>query len=683
MKYSFAFSALAALCAAQELPWDIIQSADPPPTVTVPWGAAGATIIPYHSETAIAAVVADVVSDPLPQATDLPDLPAIVEKRDLVKRACQAQTQGNGPIPEDDSAEGFLAFSAFKEAAESAKTPNGYALNYRNLNSSSNAYGYMGFALMDSYDTESCASQCTSIYGCHSFNIFFERDPAIQPGDGCPNPKSTTLIKCVFWGGPTSTDNSKNTGFRYYGFDIVIAGSNAYDSVTAPLEEGYAAPTSLGKAQLNAPMDCGGFDTYLGSKMFTDGPFDPALCAAACTAQSEYNIANPPPTGVAQTCQFFNTYLLLKNGLPEGQVCSMYTMSWDAQYAPANQGQWRDNDHYSFAYSFTYANLTSPGSPRIPCPVVSASSVIAASTLEPYCNTLLGYTTPVSTSTQINTVTVPSTTVQSTYTRTTTITSTAKATVRITTGTPIVFVPGPTGVQALRRDVLATDVPEALQSFDADVVSSACALQPDVTPITTTSTVMATATSTVTEGQTVVVTTALFVRTTYTTVTTTATTYVPPDPTNTLWVSPAANDAGKFLKIGPTYGLLTQSNFVPEGREGFRLTSDGYLYSTTNGKWISGNIDAIDGKYGLLGLSAFADKAQARPIWRGTDNGDGTTRIHLVNPANNHEFQLCALINGIGSPLNDFKSGYGVFGYSSANLGSVLIPTIMTLRNEA
>ncbi|RWA11047.1 hypothetical protein EKO27_g4042 [Xylaria grammica] len=140
-----------------------------------------------------------------------------------------------------------------------------------------------------------------------------------QLGDFCPDSQSTTLIKCVFWGSPTSVDNAKNTGFRYYDFDIVIAGSNAYDSLAAPLEDGYAAPESLGTAQLNAPSDCGGFDTYLGSKMFTDGPFDPALCAAACTAQSEYNLAHPPTVGSAQTCQFFNTYLLLKNGLPEGQ----------------------------------------------------------------------------------------------------------------------------------------------------------------------------------------------------------------------------------------------------------------------------------------------------------------------------------------------------------------------------
>ncbi|KAI1289053.1 hypothetical protein F5Y03DRAFT_64376 [Xylaria venustula] len=463
MKYSFALSAFAALCAAQELPWDVIESADPPPTVSVPWGAASATTITYNSATAIASVVADISSDPLPQPTDLP---AVVQKREVVKRACQPQTLGNGPVPDDDSASGFLSFSAFSEAANSATTPNGYALRYRNLNASSNAYGYMGFTLLDSYDVQSCASQCTNIHGCSSFNVFFERDPAIQPGDDCPDPKSTTLIKCVFWGGPTSADNAVNTGFTYYGFQIVIAGSNAYDSLTAPLEDGYAAPTSLGSAQLNAPLDCGGYDTYMGSKMFTDGPFDPSLCAAACTAQSEYNLAHPPATGAAQTCQFFNTYLLLQNGLPQGQVCSMYSMSWDTTYAAASEGQWRGNDHYTVAYSFTYSNSTSPGAPRVACPVATASSLIVASTLEPYCSTLLGYTTPVVTSTQVSTLTVPSTTLRSTFTRVSTMTAVVTSTLRITTGnSQVTAIP--------RRRFISvgnapTNVPAALQTFDGE-----------------------------------------------------------------------------------------------------------------------------------------------------------------------------------------------------------------------
>lgn len=140
-----------------------------------------------------------------------------------------------------------------------------------------------------------------------------------------------------------------------------------------------------------------------------------------------------------------------------------YSMSWDPSYS-STSSQDRGGDRYSIAYSFTYSNATSPGSPRIPCPVVTASSIIAASTLDPYCSTLLGYTTPVVTSTNIVTLTVPSTTIRTTTTRTTTLTSTITATSRITTDPNAA-----NGVATeFKRRAVPTDAPSALQTFDCE-----------------------------------------------------------------------------------------------------------------------------------------------------------------------------------------------------------------------
>ncbi|KAF2964091.1 hypothetical protein GQX73_g9463 [Xylaria multiplex] len=447
MKYSPTIGALAALCVTQELPCDIMTPLAHAESVN------SLRIMEMFIIRSLLTrgVIVD-AADPLPTATH-----AIVpnEKRGILKRACQAQTLGSGPSPDVDTAAAFLSFPAFSEAAEAAATPVGCALNYRSLNASSNAYGYLGFTLLESYDTQSCATKCADINGCRSFNIFFERDPAFQPGESCPDPQSTTLIKCVFWGGPISVDNAKNTGFCYYDLDVVIAGSNAYDSLTALFEDGYAMPTSLGTAQLNAPSDCGGFDTYMGSKMFTNSPFDPSLYAAACTAQSEYNLAHPPATGPVQTCQFFNTYLLLKNGLPEGQVCSIVGFR-----SSCASDQWRDGDHYSVAYSFIYANSTNPGSPRIPCPVATATSLIAASSV--LCNHTVA----------LCWVTLPLLSPQLS------LTSTITTTLRITTD------PSSATIAALpqRRDAATAGVPPALQTFDSDVIPSACSLQ--ATPVT-------------------------------------------------------------------------------------------------------------------------------------------------------------------------------------------------------
>jgi hypothetical protein len=128
----------------------------------------------------------------------------------------------------------------------------------------------------------------------------------------------------------------------------------------APLP-GYDEPTYLGSSAINAPDDCNGDNTFLGVQIFTNGPFDAGLCAAACSAQSEYNVAHPPTDGSEpQTCQFFNTYLLLDNGASVGQYCVLYSETWDASYA-TNGGQQRGDDYYSISYSYTYSNSTNPG----------------------------------------------------------------------------------------------------------------------------------------------------------------------------------------------------------------------------------------------------------------------------------------------------------------------------------
>lgn len=121
--------------------------------------------------------------------------------------------------------------------------------------------------------------------------------------------------------------------WRGSSFQVVIAGSNGYTKYSFPLPSGYTTPTDLGAAAIQAPLDCSGYDTYLGVRIFKDSPFDPSLCAAACTAQTEYNLAHPPVNtdgskGHVQTCQFFDTYMLLKNGKPQFQECALVGYSF-------------------------------------------------------------------------------------------------------------------------------------------------------------------------------------------------------------------------------------------------------------------------------------------------------------------------------------------------------------------
>lgn len=250
-------------------------------------------------------------------------------------------------------------------------------------------------------------------------------------GTGCGNPPSTTNIKCVFWGGPVTQDNAKNAGQWRTNFQVVIAGSNGYIAKSIAPINGYTGPTYLGNAAINAPLDCAGGDTFLGSQMFTSGPFDASLCATACQAQSAYNIAHPPSNGAPQTCQFFNTYLLLKNGVSTGQVCALYSMAWDASKYGTNTGQYRGSDRYTIAYSYTFVDSTNPGKPMLPCDVASATSIIKTSSLQPFCSSLLGFTTPLTTVTIPTIVTVPSATVTETVTPVVTTTATTTSLVAV------------------------------------------------------------------------------------------------------------------------------------------------------------------------------------------------------------------------------------------------------------
>jgi len=310
----------------QLLDFELLDAAPDPTTYSVPLEATPFTVsydLPAATQAAIDA----------PLYTQ-----AVVSKRDVenlevrTSDDCSPLDKGAGPIPDPDTAEAFLAYDAFADAANSAPVPSGYYQTFKNLQASNSAYGYSGFSTLDTYDTAECASRCNNVDSCSGFNIYFERDPASVPGQGCEDPASTTVIKCVYWGGYISADNANNNGQWRDQFHVVIAGSNGYMRNKVPDIPGYNG-VSLGNASINAPLNCLGEDTYMGVKIFTTSYYDPSLCAAACVSQNEYNIAHPPQTGSPKICKFFVTYLSERNGSPEGQLCAMYTQAWDRSYA--------------------------------------------------------------------------------------------------------------------------------------------------------------------------------------------------------------------------------------------------------------------------------------------------------------------------------------------------------------
>ncbi|KAI0153061.1 hypothetical protein GGR57DRAFT_492494 [Xylariaceae sp. FL1272] len=333
----------------QLLNFDLLDDTPDPVTASIPVSATAATQT-YN----LAAATQSAISAPL------------VEKRELNKReACDPEPVGAGPIPSTDTAAAFLAFSDLSDAAENAAVPAGYVSAFTNLQASSSAYGYLGFTNLDSYDPAACAAKCDTIGdACSGVNIYFERDPSVTPGAGCPNPASTTNIKCVFWGGSLNTANSKNVGSSREQFEVVIAGSNGYMKTRVPKVTGYNG-VSLGDFAVNAPLNCLGQDTFMGSKVFSTSYFDPSLCAAACASETQYNVEHPSAGEAPKICYYFVTFLAAENGNPQGQYCSLYTQSWDKSYA-TNDGQYRGNDHYTNEYAFAYTNSICGGNPACP-----------------------------------------------------------------------------------------------------------------------------------------------------------------------------------------------------------------------------------------------------------------------------------------------------------------------------
>jgi hypothetical protein len=164
----------------------------------------------------------------------------------------------------------------------------------------------------------------------------------------------------VLWGGPVSQNNALNEGQWREKYHVVITASNGY-VLTSSLN-----PLS-GKA-INAPLDCNKNDAYMGMRLLTDNaPFDPERCAAICEATTQYNIQHPEAGKSPRLCKFYNTYILNKNYISQGQACSMYTQYWDPNTYATNDGQYDgEGNHYTISSSTFFSNKTDIVTPVCP-----------------------------------------------------------------------------------------------------------------------------------------------------------------------------------------------------------------------------------------------------------------------------------------------------------------------------
>ncbi|OLN86962.1 hypothetical protein CCHL11_04527 [Colletotrichum chlorophyti] len=316
--------------------------ADKTPVKTGP--AVGATFEQptYNSEQGQAAAAEDAIKNPV--------IPA---KRDLMPRTngCdQKEPNGYGPVSNPDTYDQFMSDPLYSNIAQNAPVPDGYSQSFADLSGSAEGPGYLGLYTMQSFNTIECQQHCDAADSCYGFNVFMERNPSYTPSDTCENPPSVTNFKCTLWGLPITPQTATNVGQWRNQFHVGIRGSNGYVKLAPPPpQDGFNGPIEFG-GSTQAPY------SYMGVKFFS-GPYDPSQCASACKATTQYDHDHPRADGTYDACNFFNSFILSEDGVPQGTYCAMYTQSWDKSYS-TNVGQWRGSDYFSVSQSYGYSLAT-------------------------------------------------------------------------------------------------------------------------------------------------------------------------------------------------------------------------------------------------------------------------------------------------------------------------------------
>ncbi|KAF2721948.1 hypothetical protein K431DRAFT_223218 [Polychaeton citri CBS 116435] len=353
MRSAIALTAVAGLAAALPQGIDLVSVADVPTPTALGPPATGLSQVPTYNPTSAASEAASA-------ATEDPIADEAKRRRGLDARAaCATQPTGAGPVPSPDTAQTFSSDPQYDDIANNAVAPGGYSAAFTNLKGATSASSYLGYYTLKSYDTIKCQQKCDAISSCYAFNIYIERDPTLDPGAGCEDPPSTTNYKCSLWGTQIDSKTATNKGQYRNKFQVVIRGSNGYNKLAPPPSyPDYTGPTRLGGA-INAPL-ANGKDTYIGMRLFP-GPYDPGQCAASCTETTNYDRNTAGADGTYKPCNFYNSYVLSKNGSPLGTYCSFYTQPWSSKYA-TNLGQY-DGDGNYYAVSQSYAYTLSPQDP--------------------------------------------------------------------------------------------------------------------------------------------------------------------------------------------------------------------------------------------------------------------------------------------------------------------------------
>lgn len=272
-----------------------------------------------HSTTLIASVIVLVASSV--NARALPGQSLAPRHAFGTSGQCAPQPLGSGPVTNSpDTADAFLANPAYSTGANSAQTPTGWSLAYQNLRAASTTGGYLGVEELTSYNTSYCASQCCGFWpGCTSFNIYYERNPTVDPGDNCTDPSSTTRIKCSFWSQSLSPSDATNNGQYCANFHVVIAGSNGYNGGCAASSTTTTASATTTTSSSTASSSTTSTSTTSSSAISTTTKASTTTTAPAST-WAPWMLTTCPSPEITYTAADGSTWAICKGTDYQGQT---------------------------------------------------------------------------------------------------------------------------------------------------------------------------------------------------------------------------------------------------------------------------------------------------------------------------------------------------------------------------
>ena len=271
--------------------------------------------------------------------------------------ACAPQPDGYGPKVVPDTVAAFEAYPPFHEQALAAVAPSGYAQTFKDLGASTSANSYLGLHTLRSYDTLGCSQWCDNTTSCTGFNLYIERDPALNPSDNCTTVSSITNYKCTLWGSGVEAASATNTGGFRGTFQVVVVGSDGYEktnNTTPATPSGWTKPQNCHGHAHRHPSTC------VGTKFFP-GPYNPGVCASYAKAQNKKNEDSDKWASWSKyfynplKCNFFNAYMLKQDGRALGTYCSLHAKQHEPAEASYNPG-WTGGHYYGVESSWSFCS---------------------------------------------------------------------------------------------------------------------------------------------------------------------------------------------------------------------------------------------------------------------------------------------------------------------------------------